>query len=67
MALIVNLYSLDCDCNKQGTFFFGEPPYCDKTTGVCECIPPYEGDKCDSCYDGFWGGNPYCQGTMHMF
>ena len=46
----------DCGCNMDGS----EDKLCDDA-GQCNCKCNVQGEKCDSCVDGFFGF-PACQG-----
>ena len=46
----------DCGCNMDGS----EDKLCDDA-GQCNCKCNVQGEKCDSCMDGFFGF-PACQG-----
>ncbi|XP_004365629.1 hypothetical protein CAOG_00758 [Capsaspora owczarzaki ATCC 30864] len=40
-----------CACNGHANTVIGE---CNNVTGVCFCLPPYEGPSCTACASGFY-------------
>ena len=40
-----------CDCDKNGSL----SAKCDSSDGTCSCSDHFEGQKCDSCIEGYFG------------
>ena len=51
----------DCDCNPEGS----NGVECDIRHGKCVCKSNIFGDKCDRCFDGFYGF-PDCQRRFQL-
>ncbi|XP_006865737.1 PREDICTED: multiple epidermal growth factor-like domains protein 9 [Chrysochloris asiatica] len=40
-----------CNCSKVGSLDVNR---CSQTTGQCECLPAYQGLRCETCKEGFY-------------
>ena len=51
---------IECNCDEDGSIYEN----CDDT-GKCSCKHGFDGDKCNTCANNFFGF-PFCLGT-HFF
>ena len=51
IVLDMILFPSECDCaHTHGS--------CHRDTGECICPPHTEGEKCETCEEGYWGHDP---------
>lgn len=55
--IFLQLTSLACDCDMQGSVY----PGCDPDTGECLCLPGVSGNFCEKCAPGYDPVFPACE------
>ena len=51
MIWILHIYSLECECNEEGSV----DNTCDEVSGKCTCKEHIVGDKCDQSSEEYFG------------